>query len=266
MSLDNIIDKLSESYFNNIVSPINKIYVDMELLQDFKLGALLSTVTVKEEIEYIESCLPLYNTRFNNRTAEYFPVLKKTDDELMKIVKEQPIKTALLSPWTRIYDNLNKVLKHLYIYYHRMSDNIKTITIVVNCADVKYPIRLFDLWATQMKDLHPFVDIKLVGYPRYTSDLEFYQDFDMFFIYDHETFFNTDGLANALAPGQKRVFKIVYSPPYINDVLKLDPSEYPKALASSRSLLNLLVDFYYMPNGIHLHKPTVEKIFHEKYE
>ena len=120
------------NYINNKVDPItqhflkiipeldytfklvNKIYIDMELLQDFKLGALLSTVTVKEEVEYIMSCLPVYNLKFNNRTAEYFPVLKKTDEELLSIVKNNSIKTALLSPWTKIYNNLNVILKYLY--------------------------------------------------------------------------------------------------------------------------------------------------------
>jgi hypothetical protein len=144
-----------------------------------------------------------------------------------------------------------------------MTDNVNTITIVINCADLKYPIRLFDLWVNEMKVIHPFIDIKLVGYPRYKADISFYKDFDMFFIYDHETFFNTEGLAAALAPGQKKVFKIIYSPPYINDSLGLDTSEYPKALSSSKVLLNLFTDFYYMPNGIRLHKPTIEKIYHE---
>ena len=263
MSLENILEKLSESYFNNLTNPVNKIYVDMELLQDFKLGALLNTVTVKEEIEYIEACLPLYNTKFNNRTAEYFPVLKKTDEELLKFVKEKPVRTALLAPWTRVYDNFNKILKHLYIHMRQVSESIKFITIVVNCTDMMYPIRLFDAWAKEMKVLHPFIDIKLVGYPRYQAPLDFYTDFDMFFIYDHETFFNTPGLAAALSAGQKRIFKTIYSPPFINDKLGLDTSEYPQALASSKALLNLISDFYYMPNGVSLHKPTVEKIYHE---
>lgn len=261
MNINDTLDKLSEEYFQNMNSPIDKIYVDMELLQDFKLGALLNTVTVREEIEYIEACLPLYNTKFNNRTAEYFPVLKKTDDELLKFVKEKPVRTALLAPWTRIYDNLNRILKHLYLHFTHMSNQAKSITVVINCADMKYPIRMFDMWATEMKMLHPFIDIKLVGYPRYEAPLDFYSEFDMFFIYDHEKFFNTDGLANAIAPMQNKIFKTVYSPPYINDSLNLDPSEYPKALASSKALMNLIVDFFYMPTGIKLHKQTVEKIY-----
>ena len=261
MSLDTILEKLSESYFKDLTNPVDKIYVDMELLQDFKLGALLNTVTVKEEVEYIESCLPLYNTKFNNRTAEYFPVLKKADEELLNFAKENSVRTALAAPWTRIYDNLNRILKHLYIRLKQTNDVVKPITVVINCIDITYSIKLFDIWAKEMKKIHPFVEFKLVGYPRYQAPLDFYTGFDMFFIYDHETFFNTEGLAAAISPGQRKVFKTIYSPPYINDKLGLDPSEYPQALASAKALVNLICDFYYMPTGIQLHKPTVEKIY-----
>lgn len=263
MSLDDTLDRLSENYFSSLSNPVNKIYIDMELLQDFKLGALLSTVTVKEEVEYIMSCLPVYNLKFNNRTAEYFPVLKKTDEELLSIVKNNSIKTALLSPWTKIYNNLNVILKYLYLNSQHIDGNPKQITIVVNCSDMKYPIQMFDLWANTMKETHPKLDIRLIAYPRYTAPVELYEEFDMFFIYDHEKFFNTEGIASAISADQKKEFKIVYSPPYINDSLGLDKSEYPKALASSRSLLNLIVDFFYMPNGVYFNKLSMEKITNE---
>lgn len=262
MDVNKTLDKLSEEYFRNITDPINKIYVDMELLQDFKLGALLSTVTVKEEIEYINEQIPYYNSRFDFSTAKYFPVLNKTDEELNEIIKKNPVKVILLSPWTIVYDNLNKMLSLLYTNDKNVYGKISPITLVVNCHDARYPIKLFDIWAQQMKAVHPFVDIKFVAYPRYGADLDFYSDFDMYFIYDHPTFFNTDKLAEVLTRSQKTSFKKVYSPPFIESRLELDKSEYQKALVSTQTFLNLIVDFYYMPNGIKLPKSIVEKLNH----
>ena len=110
MSVQESLDKLSKSYFTEITDKVSKIYVDMEILQDLRLGALLQTATVPEEIEYIQSCLPDYNNKLDLKTAEHFPVLNKTDDELDQIIKQNPIKTALVAPWTKIYYNFQIVL------------------------------------------------------------------------------------------------------------------------------------------------------------
>jgi len=257
MSIQDSLNHLSESYFQNLDIPIHMIYVDMELLQDFKIGALLSTCTVKEEIEYIESRMADYNQRYDLCTAKHFSVLKKTDDELLQIMQKAPIKTTLLSPWTKIYDNLNRILKYLYMNMHARDLRIKPITLVVNCADFKYPIQLFDIWATEMKRVHTALEIKFTTFPRYTAGVDFYKDFDMFFVYDQEKFFNTDKLAATLSDIKKRVFKIIFSPPFISEKRNFTENEYGQSLLATKAALNLAFDFYYMPTGIALNRDII---------
>ena len=249
MSEQDSLEKLKKEYFTNISEEVDRIYVDMELLQDLKIGALLQTATVPEEIEYIQSCIPTYNCRFDLETASHFPVLKTTDEKLLEIMKKNPKKTAMISPWTKIYSNFHIVLKYLYLKSTSTHNQATPLNIVVNCADISYPIQLFDMFAKQIEVSYPGATVKLAYFPRYKGTDDFYLDFDMFFLYDHETFFGSSFITR-LINSPKYKTRVIYTTPYVNKKMGLDPSEYMKGLESTGSALNLFFDFYYMPTGI----------------
>lgn len=253
MSIQDSLDSLSKSYFSDIKEKVSAIYIDMEILQDFRLGALLQTATVAEEIEYIQSCIPEYNHKLNLETASYFPVLKKTDEELDKIIKENPLKTAIVSPWTKIYNNLIVVLRSLYMNTKSKDVTPSPLLVVINTASMLYPIQLFDKLAKQIKSVYPDAVVKASSYERYEAEPELYLNTDMFFLYDHEKFFNSGFIPTMLNEPKYRS-RIIYTTPYVNKNVGLDPSEYLKGLTSTGATLNLFFDFYYMPTGVEWHK------------
>ena len=246
------IQTLNKQYFDAINTHISKIYVDMEMLQDFRLGALLSTLTVKEEMAYILSQLEQYNNRFDLNTAKHFPVLHKTDEELDEIIKKESLKIAFISPWTRIYDNFHAVLAFLGINNKHVNDKKELLQVVINCADMEYPIQLFDRLVRSLQQFHGKISFKLSHYPRYQGPLDFYLQFDMFFMYDHEAFLNREEMLDKFTTKDCFMSKIIYTLPLINESLKIDESERVKALASTHSILNLYCDFFYMHGGIDL--------------
>ena len=249
MSDQDSLEKLKKAYFTNINNQVSKIYVDMEILQDFKLGALLQTVTVPEEVEYIQACIPEYNKKFDLETASHFPVLKHTDEELLKIMEQHPVKTVMLSPWTKIFTNFHVVLKYLYLSTTTRDEKPTPLSIIINSADVVYPLPLFDKFVKQVEISYPGATVKLSHDTRYEMSQDFYLSFDMFFLYDHEKFFGSNFI-NSMMNSPNYTTRTIYTTPYINKEMGLDPSEYLKGLTSTGATLNLFFDFYYMPPGI----------------
>ena len=251
MSIQDSLDNLSKAYFTDISDDVSTIYVDMEILQDFRIGALLQTVTVPEEIEYIQSQIPEYNARIDLETASHFPVLKKTDEELLQIIQKNPLQTAAISPWTKIYNNFHIVLKYLYLNSKNKDVNVKPLTVLVNSGDMLYPLALFDKFAKAIKTTYPEAIVKVANYKRYEAEADLYLHTDMFFLYDHEKFFNSSFISGMMnSPTYKT--RTIYTTPYVNKKIGLDPSEYLKSLTSTGATLNLFFDFYYMPAGIEL--------------
>lgn len=249
MSVQDSLNKLSEDYFTNITERVSKIYVDMEILQDLRIGALFQTVTVPEEIEYIQSCIPDYNKRLDLETAKYFPVLNKTDEELDEIIKNNPLRVAIASPWTKIYNNFQIVLRCLRENTLKRDASPAPLMIVVNTGLVPYPLQLFDKFARLVKHTYPGVVIKSSSYPRYEADDDLYLSSDMFFLYDYEKFLNSSFIMKMLDSPEYKT-RTLYTTPYVNKTLGLDPNEYLKGLISTGATLNLFFDFFYMPTGI----------------
>ena len=258
MAVRDALDSLNKTYFENLEEPVRKIYVDMEMLQDFRIGALLTFATVPEEIEYVQHCIPNYNNRFDLETAKYFPVLKKTDQELDERVKEKSRVVSIISPWTRIFHNFLVVLKFLYLRTSEKDKVVAPLTIIVNCADTDYPLDAFDRFANTIQTAYPGATVKLSRHQRYDAGIEVYKTFDMYFLYDHEAFFGVLELVKTLMNEETYKTRTIYTRPYINPKLELDPSEYAKGFASTSATLNLFFDFFYMKGGIDLNTASQE--------
>lgn len=249
MSIQDSLDSLSKAYFADISEKISRIYVDMEILQDLRIGALLKSTTVPVEIEYLQSRIPEYNQRLDLETAKHFPVLNKTDEELDAIIKENPLSIALISPWTNIYNNFMIVLQSLYMKTSAKDTTAAPLLVVVNTASMTYPIQLFAKLADQIRRVYPGATVKSSAYQRYEAEPDMYINTDMFFLYDHEKFFNSSFI-NTMMSEKNHKTKVIYTTPYVNKNLGLDKSEYMKGLVSTGATLNLFFDFFYMPPGI----------------
>jgi len=165
-------------------------------------------------------------------------------------MKKDPVKVAFLSPWTRIYHNFMEVLSFLVVNSKTTNEKRKPLTIVVNCHDIEYPIELFDRFVKNINTVFKGIVFKISNYKRYNGDVEFYNDFDMFFLYDYEAFVNNLKILDSLTTRDRFCDKIIYTLPLINDSLHIDPSEYPKALTSASAILGIFCDFFYMQGGI----------------
>lgn len=248
------LDILRKDYFNSIINPVKKIYVDLEMLLDFKMAAILKLVKSKDDMEYVYKMIPEYNMRLDLDTAQHFKRFGKTDEELLASVDDA---TLGLAQWTSAGYDFEVILSYIGMNTKATTGKDTKISVVVNCSDVKYPKVMFDNLAGFLMSRHPSFVFSLENSKRYDNTSDYYLDFDMFFLYDHEKFLQNESILDSFTNKGTYMTKSIYTPPVVNKTLGLDESEYSKALVSTSAALNLFCDFYYMRSNIVIDNKTI---------
>lgn len=247
--LETKMDALRKEYIDTTNKPVRAVYVDLEMISDLRLGAMFSSFTVKEQMEYVYSRLPDYNSRYDLETASHFPVLKMTDEALEKMVVDDPLKTCSVAPWTSVFEKLTTILSMAEANNKSLSDG-STIQVMINCGLVDYPAELKKRLQIFFQTNHPTFQIGFTHMPRYSQGASYFLQFDMMFLYDYKTFLSNEEIMKTFTSKFNYMGKTLYVLPLVDAGIGLDKSEYLKALVSTRSFLNLYTDLYYMPGSI----------------
>ena len=221
---------------------------------DFKLAALLKCVKSAEDMKYIYEMIPEYNKRLDLETASHFSKFGKTDEELLNSIDDA---TLGLAQWTSAGYDFDVILSYVCMNTKATTGKNTKISVVVNCSDVKYPKAMADKLTEFLLSRHPNLVFTFDNATRYSYKSDFYVDFDMFFLYDHEKFLQNESVLDSFTSKGTYMAKIIYTPPFVNKTLNLDESEYSKALVSTSAALNLFCDFYYMRSNIVIDNKTM---------
>lgn len=251
--IEKTLETLRDDYFKTINRPVGSVYVDMEMICDFRLGALLSTFTVAKEMEYLYTRIPAYNERYDLDTAKYFPALKKTDAELDEIIRNCPGKVARVAPWTEILQKFVAAMSLVELSNKNLDPSAR-LSVVINCQDFRYPEDLAKVFRRRMASGFKTMSIEFTNGRRYSQEPGYYAGFDMLFLYDYATFMRDERLVNSFTSNYAYMNKSMYVLPLVDEACQLDRSEYLKALISTKARFDIYTDFYYMTGGIPLAK------------
>jgi hypothetical protein len=244
-------DEVGKSYFDQDSKPVTRVYVDLEYMQDLRFGALLYDLHVEAEMKYIHSCLKRYNARYDFATAEYFPALNKTDEELDKLLHTNVVKDRIcfIAPFTSVYYNLLEALDMFKSHNKRMLETETPMTLFINCADIDYPIELQRrLQSVLSHQLDIKVEFQQIG--RYESDVKDYLNYDLLFLYEYGKFVNTFP-TRFVGEGDFINTKIV-AKPYIEKQLGYKPDRYDEVIASTERGMDIYCDFNFLKSEITL--------------
>lgn len=179
--IESLLKQEGEQIMETLVRPIQKIYMDIEFIQDFKIGALLKLITTEVEYKYILSKLPEYTTAYGKKISEVFPDLGFTEDQILncaRLVKNCE-SLAMTSPF---YTNLEELAIMLESFSNRnvLLKHSEPIEIYIGCNSMIYPIvareRLVNLLSKELNNvilsfiptsLYEFKDVPLDSYDVY---------------------------------------------------------------------------------------------------
>ena len=241
--------QLQDNMFNEEHGAIDQIYIDMEMFQDFKFGALLTTVSVAEEIKYIYENIKAYNARVDFEICKYFPALNRTEEDISAILKDPNMryKLAGLSPFTEAYDIFVQLLQ-VMVQHNKAVSTGKAPVLNINVVDIAYPEDILDIFASNLQKIIPSLAVNVSRYPRYTLPMEEFISNNVFFILE---MFNLvkDFSTSSVEFVQHGSFfgKRIFSPCYIDTTLHKDPRDYDKILVSTEYGLGIYCDFKYIP-------------------
>ncbi len=249
----NLFEDVGQKYFNTELAPVTRVYVDLEYIQDLKLGALLSRLTVPQEMQYVHARFKSYNNRYDLLTAKYFPVLKITEAMLLQDLQDtnKLNKICLLAPWTSTYYHLIELVELFKQHNSKLTDDNIPMTLTINIADVQYPVIL----QKKLKQvLHKIlqIDIEIISMPRYTDDPLNYLQYQLMFLYDYGQFVNQ--LAKPFVNDGKFIDTKIIAQPYIQSDLGHKPDDYEHVLNSTEKGLDIYCDFSFLRSNITLTK------------
>ena len=253
MHLEELFNKSSEQSVLQENGPLTSIYVDIEYLQDLKLGALFHLIKVEREMEYIQHKLPVYNQKTDYDCGKYFPALKHSDEEIVELLNDsnQIDLICFKAPFTSTYYELNNILLMLHQHNHAVSSKSTKILLHINVDNLKYPSELLKELKNDYLHRFDFLDVVITKCNRYTLPIGEYVNKQLLLIHNIEEFLKQDTPTSIAFVGEGSFFnKKVFSVPYINRQVIKDPDQYDVALESTKLNLNIYCDFAYVPSTI----------------
>ena len=94
---------------------VNQVYMDIRLLKDIDIGALMLKVTNKTDYEYLLSQMGHYNDRSDVGCARFFPDLNVSEEQLTEIMhdKSNHWKIGRVAPVTELHEKFREFARVL---------------------------------------------------------------------------------------------------------------------------------------------------------
>lgn len=231
---------------------ILNVYIDLEYMQDLYIGALLSTVTIQEEIQYIKQQLVKYNKRYDLAVMKYFPVLKYTDQYLDELLHSDKLPTICkIAPFTSVYYDLINTLVLCVENNDHLKDSNPPIHVTININNFAYPPPLLRALKATITQSCKNVKISFNNSKRYSEPVEFYLKHDVLFLADYGEFVKEGTLlSNAFVSEGKFVDTKIVAHPYIDMSLNHNVDDYDYILASTEAGMDIFCDFCFLPSRI----------------
>jgi hypothetical protein len=185
--LQNKLEKEAEAFFEGDFTPIKSIYIDLEVLQDFYLGALLTFVETDAQLEYIKKNLVEYNKRCDHTVAKYFPDMNVSDEQIKEIVNDKSNHKLLtnISPMTALFYRLEDVIGDVY------ETNVKTehrnpLSVVIGSSSINYDLQDRERFISAIREFDSEVRITFINGSLYDLSKTEIEVFGMYLIDDIE--------------------------------------------------------------------------------
>ena len=188
------IESINQTVFQSQHRPIKFIYMDIMMLRDIYLGALLNLVT-PNEYTYIRENIMKYNDRIiEGDILSYFPeVTSVTISDVLEYINvpNNTLMLAITSPVSQLYTSLPYVLR-LMMQHNSMilgKHECGHITICINTYPLPASQQVKEVYSTILKSLHPHFKLQYTSTPLHAIGSEILMTnqkpkYDPMFIYD----------------------------------------------------------------------------------
>lgn len=233
-------NEYNQAMEEHVLKVPKKVYVDVSLLKDYTLGALLYLMYSDESLSikynYLLDGLPQWDIRLVDDIDKYYPDIGYTQKEIDKALTDPVINNTIfkVAPATSVVD----------IVSHRMTDiNQKTGMM----KDYKTPIVTFNTYPIELSEDNQeelvnywndvfMVDTRVICKKITEIDSHFLLDHDEFYMQDFVNFITHEQYKDKFANG-KLGDKNIYAPKRVED--------YQKTMNNHKDREDIELDFVF---------------------
>lgn len=180
-----LLDTLSKEAVAPYVQQKEYIYIDVEMLYDFKLGAVIGLSRNKEEFDYIFKTLPEYLASSDFETAKHFPKCDLKEETLYKFLQDPVYNrlVSLTSPPTSLIEDLRDVIAG-YNTVNTSKETKRPLKITINQTIIKLHQEAKDRLVDYIKSIDPHIQVRFTEYTWDTIPKEEIITYDLMIVYD----------------------------------------------------------------------------------
>lgn len=213
--------ELSNDFFRSEFPIVRNAVIDINCLQDIRLGTLLSLIKTEAEYKYLVSKIPMYNDTYSDRLSEIFSVLDISEETLDNQLydKHNHRRISIMAPNTNLYNGLTDLIATIDNINKRGAIPINSWNLYMCCGPlevkevVKKPLETLVKSTGTSAILH-FMN----GYP-HELDVDTLNHIDYFLLNDIISFVSMDNLSGDLLFNKHKFYKAT-----ILGTEQLDPS------------------------------------------
>lgn len=256
--MNGLLSEFKDEYFKSMLNPIKHIYIDLEVLQDFRLGALFCLISTDSEYQYIKHVLEQeqcpYQVRLDDLTMSYFPAIKSiTDDDITEFINDSANHKALVkvSPMTYMYTQFREIMQ-VIVDRNQSIDKSKDpgAKFHIGTNTVKYDNEdIFNLMVAFFSGDTRF-PIVVYNKPLHAIGRDF-KEYQMYFIYNISDFLQHPNHAVMFDVDIPILDSTIFGYPLLE--LQADTNEKKsELLANTELFFNTYTNFHYIPRGVGL--------------
>lgn len=238
----------SENVMREEAPPLNNIFIDFDCFQDFNLGTILSMIDTQVEFDYIQSKLPEYCGRYDNKIAKYFPALDITEEQVKEKQQDENEQRyiAALSPMTEFFYQFAYESSEL-VQRRQPYSFSKDLGIYLLFKRIPPDVVLQKKWKIWAQDLFEQCSVYFVFGNIQDRGNEFYGTMDYVVVEDIEKLITIPSVDKAMMVNGDYIDKQIRAPYIVNeDLIDPETTDYGELITNTEKILRAVSDFQFI--------------------
>ena len=179
----NNLKRSNEKEFEDMMAPIKRVYIDIEFLQDFRLGALIKLIKTDVEYQYIREKIPIYSASHGEPITRFFPDLGFKEEQIDEYLKDKSHWEGLAMD-RPFYENVKAICVFIgeYTKHNVRVGYNKPIDVYIGCTDLLYCIKARRRLAVILMDFLDTVNLVFIPTSLYEFEEVAIDDYDVYMV------------------------------------------------------------------------------------
>jgi hypothetical protein len=246
------VTEVSENYFKNKFKKIERIYIELEAIQDFRLGAVICLSKNEVGYDYVRRCIVDYNKRTDDLTAKYFPALRLSEEMIDVFISNPKNHKALVlvSPMNNLFSKIPDMIRAIFEDNRRASVNNPGFEIMFGTSSVIYSQEHKKVIENQIKSFNNLVNVTILNRPLHEIEEDTVIECSTYIVDSVARFLNNPTITKWLENDRFFASKMVLGYPVVHG--DPDPGETKEQqLEKLRRVLSVYFDYNYLERGVY---------------